>query len=231
MILFPKVTVIMVTHKKSTWRDAYASIPSDPHIEIIIADSGELAVDIQEFINEGPEINTTLVITGEDANFRKDFCPISKVTNEVFKAGLVRGEYFCCFYDDDEYLPGFFKSMTNFLDITHYNWVRCSQRREALQPDGTIIETPPLIADADITTKAFDCRVDGGQVMFRTELMHQLEYPYWPEDPDWNSCSHSDGIFFDKAFDVYGTMGHIEEVLMINRKTPHSTYSPTGGQE
>jgi glycosyltransferase involved in cell wall biosynthesis len=229
MILFPKVTVVMVTHNKPSWKNALDSIPQHENVEVIIADSGGLAPYIQAYVQGRPTV--TLVTTGESNNFRDNYCPISKVTNEVFKAGLVRGEYFCCFYDDDEYLPGFFKKMTNFLDVTYYNWVRCSQKREALQPDGTIIETPPLIADADITTKAFDCRVDGGQVMFRTELMHKLEYPYWPEDPDWNSCSHSDGIFFDKAFDVYGPMGHIEEVLMVNRKTPHSTYSPTGGQE
>ena len=73
----------------------------------------------------------------------------------------------------------------------------------------------------------FDCLVDGGQVMWRREMLDVIGDPWLPEDPDHSSCCHSDGLFLEKLALAAGSVDALGVVLCENRKTPLSAYAPT----
>lgn len=241
-VLKPTVTILQTVHMKSSVDKAIKSVLAQTRNdwELVVLDSGmwigkQDEVSVQMQYDQGtyccnPRINW--IITGERPGLHERKCPISWVTNEAIRAGLVRGKYFCTFYDDDYYHPEFIEKMAGYLDEhPDCDAVRCSQRREFIKADGTLEETPPLMATDFISGENFDCVVDGGQVMMRTSVLDKIGDPWLPEDPDWNVCSHSDGIFFNKLGKVIDKMHYIEEILMTNRKTPESTYSPTEAKQ
>lgn len=241
-VLSPAVTILQVVHNKPTVAESIRSVlkQSRTDWELIVLDSGlwqNKRDDVSALmerdygvLHHEPQIEW--FITGEREGLRDRKCPISWVTNEAIRAGLVRGRYFCTFYDDDLYMPEFVEKMAGYLDDNpDCDAVRCSQKRTFVNPDGSRGETPPLMATDFISGQNFDCVVDGGQVMMRSTVLEKIGDPWLPEDPDWDSCSHSDGIFFNKLGAVIDKMHFIEDMLMENVKTPHSTYSPTGGKQ
>lgn len=130
--------------------------------------------------------------------------------------------------------------MSEYLDEhPEMGAVRCTQKRTEIHPDGRQVSTPPLTADKVLTADdGFDCMVDGMQVMMRTSVLHEMRLPssesefgWIPENPDWDSCSHSDGIFFERAKPYFKQMGFIEQALCEHRATPESTYTPTGDKK
>lgn len=241
-VLSPSVTILQTIHNKPTVAESIKSVIDQTRTdwELIVLDSGQWQHNNDEVSEQmsqdyfiysvHPQIQW--IITGELPGLNKRKCPISWVTNEAIRAGLVRGRYFCTFYDDDKYYPEFVARMVGYLDDNpDCDAVRCSQERTFIKPDGTKDSTPPLMATDFISGENFDCVVDGGQVMMRSNVLDKIGDPWLPEDPDWNVCSHSDGIFFNKLGKVIDKMHFIEEILMENVKTPHSTYSPTGDMQ
>lgn len=238
--LFPKVTILMTVHMKSeTLEEAILSVLGQTRqdFQFVIVDSGawhgsntpraEKMRDIYNRYSGNEKIEW--VFTGENYEMSKTVCMIGKVTNEAFKAQLVRGEFVSTFYDDDVYRPDFIEKMAGFLEAEahkEYDAVRCSQARTAIHPDGHSESTGMLVADNDIQKdENMDCRVDGMQVMMRLSTINKMLYPYLPEDIE--NCSHSDGVFFNSFGAVMNKMGFINEVLCEHRHTPDSTYSPT----
>jgi glycosyltransferase involved in cell wall biosynthesis len=237
-VLNPTVTILQTVHMKSSVDTAIQSVIDQTRQdwELIVLDSGmwfkkdDYIADAmrrsQERWSSCPKIDW--LITGEREKLHERKCPISWVTNEAIRAGLVRGKYFCTFYDDDYYHSDFIEKMAGYLDANpKCDAVRCSQRREFVNADGSKGETPPLMATDFISGENFDCVVDGGQVMMRTSVLEKIRDPWLPEEPDWNVCSHSDGIFLNKLGRVIDKMHYIEDILMTNCKTTESTYSPT----
>lgn len=166
------------------------------------------------------------VFTGEGADLRQHKCPIGYVTNEVIRAGLVRGRYVCTFYDDDRYRPTFMERMAGHLDEhPDAKAVHCSEARVVLHPAGprTI---GMLVADGPRRAGQMDCQVDGAQVMFRREVLDEIGDPWLVEGPDWRDCSHSDGLFLERLASVCGEVSHVSEVLVEHRHTDLSTYTP-----
>jgi len=244
-VLEPTVTILLMSHMKPTLEAAIQSINNQTRlndVQVVIIDSGAWINEPKETQNE-----TVLILrftheqviqktgfewyfTGEKADARKIYCPISHWTNFAIENGLVRGKYLATFYDDDVYHPEFIEKMAGYLDEhSECEMVRCSQSRTVTHSDGSRVSTSPLIADAQIQPgENMDCRVDGGQVMMRMTLFEKITYPYFPEDPDVSSCSHSDGIFFNKVASVITSpVGCIPETLYDHRNTIYSTFTPS----
>ena len=248
-VLEPTVTILLMSHMKPTIEDAIQSINSQTRlndVQVVIIDSGAWVNELKDTQNE-----TVLILrfvyeqvvqkngfewyfTGEKLNARSKYCPVSHWTNYAIKNGLVRGKYLATFYDDDVYHSDFIEKMAGYLDEhSECEMVRCSQSRTVIKSDGSHFSTSPLLSEAPILPgENMDCRVDGGQVMMRMSLFEKIPYPYFPEDPDVSSCSHSDGIFFNKVTNVITSpVGCIPETLYDHRNTIYSTFTPSEPKE
>lgn len=235
-VLSPAITCIVGSHMKPYLRDSLNSILAQTRldVQIIVADSGQwlgdedptsvaMAAIYADFHNH-PLIEW--VTTGERPGLIDRKCPIAWVTNEVIRAGLIRGRYVCTFYDDDVYYPTFFERMAGHLDASPHVAVWCSQDRVVLRPDGTSSVVSQILALRPKTGPEFDCQVDGAQIMFRREALDAIGDPWLPEDPANGSCRHSDGIFLDRL-GALGVVENIPETLLAHRFTPISTYTPS----
>lgn len=237
-VLEPKITCLMMVHGKPTIREALESVnmQSADNFELVIIDSGvwinstdpkhqDIAY-CYSMLHAEPRVSWYM--TGELKDARKVYCPVSHWTNKAIELGLIRGKYFCTFYDDDIYYPDFLEKMSSYLDAhPDINWVRCTENRVQILPDGTKKSTPALEARQIIEGKNFDCVVDGMQVMYRTEVLNKVPQPIMDENPDWNSCSHSDGIMLNRLSEYFGPMHYIEEALCEHHNTVYSTFTPT----
>lgn len=236
-VLAPAVTCIVASHMKPTLSAALESViwQTRRDIQIIVADSGQwigragmlpqLMHQMYERYANEPRIEW--VTTGEPDNLRELACPISWTTNQVIRAGLVRGRYVCTFYDDDRYELTFMERMAGALDANPtWNAVWCSQHRCKLEVNGTETPAGEIRASGPKPGGHFDQLVDGTQVMFRRELLDVLGDPWLPESPLDVDCRHSDGVFLDRIGYAAGTVWPIDEVLVTHRFTRWSTYSP-----
>lgn len=237
-VLFPAVTVLVGSHRKPYLRDALTSVIAQTRldIQVIVADSGQWLGHDDDISRQMAEVHRDFrdhpliewVTTGEPHDLRKVRCPIGYVTNEVIRAGLIRGRYMCTFYDDDVYEPTFIEEMAGFLDQhPEHSAVWCSQDRVVLDRDGNETRVGQILATAPKLGPQFDCQVDGAQIMWRREVLDQIGDPWLPEDPADSVCRHSDGVFLDKLGTACGTVPNIPEVLLRHRFTPLSTYTPS----
>lgn len=243
-VLEPTITCLVMSHMKPTIQQALESVVEQTRIsdvEIVVIDSGRwfdqgdmyLKTSIgntMEFFLGYP--NITWYTTGESKDFAKQACPVAYWTNKAFELGLVRGKYVCMHYDDDIYYKSFFEKMAGYLDEhPEAGAVRCSQNRTKIYKDGHTESTPPLLANDFIVGPHMDCVVDGQQVMIRTSVIEKMKEKYGsellPSDPDVSSCSHSDGIFFNRMSEFIDKLHFIPEVLCEHRNTVYSTYTPT----
>jgi hypothetical protein len=233
--LEPTITCLLISHMKPTLDGALRSIQNQTRlndVQVIVIDSGQWLSDrpapmpsIYQEWHDHPNIEW--YFTGERTNERTNVCPVAHWTNLAIRQGLIRGRYLCCFFDDDLYEPTFMEKMGGYLDDHPACMaVRCTQRRVDARADGTRVELPPLVAEGPISGPNFDCRVDGGQVMLRTEVLSRIPDPWLPEDPG-ETCSHSDGIFLNKVGAVIPQMDALNETLYTHQHTVYSTYTPS----
>lgn len=236
-ILEPTITCLMMSHMKYPYfEEAVESVLAQTRVdyELIIVDSGawigkpgqqETDMNICYLkYKEHPRI--TWITTGELPDMHKSICMVAHWTNIAYKQRLLRGKYFCTFYDDDYYYPEFFEKMAGYMDANpDCMAVRCTQARAKIHENGLKEYTPSLEAKEDISGQNFDCRVDGGQVMLRTEVLDKIPYPLLDENME--HCSHSDGVFLNKVGAVIDKMHFINETLYEHRHTPISTFTPT----
>lgn len=235
----PAVTCILTAHMKPYLRDAVESVLAQTRlddVEVLVLDSGQwqgrdddvsatMAAVHRDYQDRAP---LDWRFTGEGPDLRREKCPIGWVTNEAIRAGLVRGRYVCTFYDDDRYHPTFFERMAGYLDDHPDELaVWCSQNRIRLERDGREQLVGVIAATGARRPGQWDCHVDGGQVMFRREVLDAIGDPWLPEDPADGVCRHSDGIFLEKLGAVCGVVNPIPEVLYDHRFTPISTYTPS----
>lgn len=229
----PAVTVLLTAHMKPYLADALTSVASQTSsdYECIVIDSGawigkddERSVamaDIYRGWHTHPLIEWAF--TGEQPG--QLTCPVSVATNLAIRAGLVRGRYVCHFYDDDEYYPQFIEKMAGYLDgRPEAGAVWCTQDRVNLHRDGSRAVAGQIQAYTTLTQGMIDNRVDGGQVMYRREVLDALGDPWMPEES--GTCRHSDGVFLERVAGVT-PIEPLGETLLAHRFTPLSTYSPT----
>jgi hypothetical protein len=236
MMLAPAVTCLLTAHQMPYLRVAVTSVLDQTRrhdVELVVVDSGwwidqrdQTAGYLREtYLDFGTAPGVTWVFTGEASDLKAKACPVAWATNQAIRTGLVRGRYMCTFYDDDRYHPTFFERMAGYLD-EHPDApaVWCSQNRIRLDVDGaeTLLG---CIAAAGPKSSGWDCQVDGGQVMWRTELLDKIGDPWIPEGT--GDCRHSDGLFLERLGAVAGTVPNIPDVLMDHRFTPISTYTPS----
>jgi hypothetical protein len=218
-------------------RDALQSVLAQTRldIQIIVVDSGQWhrkdnpravgVAEVYDDFHDHPLVEW--YSTGENADLRSHTCPIGWATNQVIRAGLVRGRYVCTFYDDDVYDPRYMEVMAGYLDEhPDVRAVWCSQKRDQLYLDGTTRTVGFIHAYGPKKGAQFDQLVDGTQVMFRRELLDEIGDPWLPEDGDESICRHSDGIFLDKIGLAAGVVSNIPDILVTHRFTPISAYSP-----
>lgn len=237
-VLAPGVTCILASHMKPTLATALWSVThqSRTDIQIIVVDSGQwigqgdvLSQAMHHlYLQYSVEPRVEWVTTGEQPRLAARVCPISWATNQVIRAGLVRGRYVCTFYDDDRYELNFVERMAGFLDShPEHRAVWCSQHRSRLLADDvTEVKVGEIIASGPKPPGHFDQLVDGTQVMFRREILDEIGDPWLPESPVDTDCRHSDGVFLERVAARAGVVPNIPEVLVTHRFTRHSTYSP-----
>lgn len=237
-VLSPAVTILLASHMKPYLRDAIKSVLGQTRtdMQVLVVDSGQwigrdddrsfkMAAIYDDFHNH-PQVDW--VTTGEGPELRRERCPIGWTTNEVIRAGLIRGRYVSTFYDDDQYHPDFVERMAGYLDAhPEAPAVWCSQDRVRLDPDGTETLVGRIEATGPRGPGQWDCQVDGAQIMFRREVLTLIGDPWLPEDPG-DSCRHSDGIFLEALSRAVGVpVPAIGDVLLRHRFTPISTYTPS----
>nr|MDT0658033.1 glycosyltransferase family A protein [Micromonospora sp. DSM 115978] len=236
-VLSPAVTILLAAHMKPYLRDAIDSVLAQTRrdIQVIVADSGQwighaddrslaMAAVYADY-HDHPLVEW--VTTGEGPELRREVCPIGWTTNEVIRAGLIRGRYVATFYDDDQYYPTFVERMAGFLDEhPDAGAVMCAQDRVRLDADGTETLVGIIPAHSARWAGQMDCQVDGAQVMFRRSMLDVIGDSWLPEDPG-DSCRHSDGIFLEKLAAAAGLVHAIPETLLRHRFTPLSTYTPS----
>ena len=235
-VLAPAVTIILTSHMKPLVAEALDSIFAQTRrdYEVIVADSGQWIGREDALSREMAAAHwrysrhplVEWVTTGEPPDLIAHRCPVAWATNEVIRAGLVRGRYVCTFYDDDAYYPTFIEKMAGFLDANpDRGAILCAQDRLAWAGDGW--RSAGRLGHGELGPGQFDNRVDGGQIMFRRTVLDAIGDPWLPEEPADGSCRHSDGIFLEKVARACGTVPALPDVLCANRKTPLSRYSPT----
>jgi len=222
---------------KPTLGDAIESVVTQTRTdwECIVMDSGAWIGQPDERSRQmadifdgllGRDLPLSVYLTNEPPDLRSHKCPVSWATNEAIRRGLVRGRYVCHFYDDDLYYPTFIERMAGFLDDhPEAGAVLCAQDRVTLARDGTMNTYGQIAPASGIGPGQFDCRVDGGQIMYRRELLDAMGDPWMDESP--GDCGHSDGIFLERLAGIVGSVPAIPEVLLAHRNTPYSTYSPS----
>jgi hypothetical protein len=247
--LFPAITCLLTAHRKPTLGEALASAIDQTRrdVQILVVDSGQWMLwrdDIDRAIarayadySNHPMVDW--VFTGEAAGAAKSTCMVAKVFNEALRAGIMRGQYVCTFYDDDLYYPTFFEKMAGWLDNHPTSGaVRCSEQWTKIDEQGLTMPVQVLHADRAMSVQDhFDNVVDGMQVMFRMSAIMAIidiqranpstypdPYEVIPQAVD--TCRHSDGLFFEKLKHVIGEMGAIDEILCEHRFTPFSTFTP-----
>lgn len=232
------VTIILTSHMKPFLDEALASVAAQTRtdFECVVVDSGlwlngngDVAVEMARIFGKWASRDYPWLhwlTTGEDASLRERACPVSVATNIAIRGGWVRGRYVCHFYDDDEYHPQFIEKMAGYLDDhpdTQAVW--CTQDRVRIERDGNRHSAGKIEAYEGLGTGMIDCRVDGGQVMYRREVLDAIGDPWMLEDRE--PCSHSDGIFLERVARIAGPFAAINDTLVTHRFTPYSTYSPT----
>lgn len=236
-VLAPRVTCIVASHMKPYLRDSLNSLLQQTRldIQIIVVDSGQWHRRVTDVDKEMGKIYDDFAShpliewysTGETGDLRQHKCPIGWATNEIIRAGVIRGRYVCTFYDDDVYHPAYMERMAGYLDDhPHIRAVWCSQERMQLKADGSMIPHGAIIATGVKYGAQFDQVVDGTQVMFHRTLLDAMPDPWLTENPDDAECRHSDGLFLDKISVLAGEVPNIPEVLVRHRFTPISAYSP-----
>lgn len=236
--LQPAVTTVLTVHMKPYLRDSLDSVLAQTRqhdLHVLVVDSGQWigrddptskAMAAVHADYSGHPI-LEWVFTGEGPHLRDFRCPVAWATNEVIRAGLVRGRYMCTFYDDDRWHPTFVEKMAGYLDEhADASAVWCSQNRIRLDRDGSETLVGVIAATAPKNGN-WDCQVDGGQIMWRRTVLDAIGDPWLPEDPADGSCRHSDGIFLEKLGAVCGTVPNIPEILYDHRFSPISTYTPS----
>lgn len=240
-VLCPTVTCVLTSHIKPSLGEAIESVLAQTRkdFHLLVLDSGEwiggnsiLAGTMQEIYDtysRHPLIEW--VTTGEPKNLRERACPVAYVTNQAIRNGLVVGKYMCTFYDDDLYYENFFERMCGYLDEhPDAGAVYCSEEIYALNHDKSFQQISSLPALAPrFGPGNFDCRMDGAQIMWRTEALDQMDDPWIPEDPAYDTCRHSDGLFLEKLARVVGTVYNIQQPLVKHRQSPWSTYTTNEG--
>lgn len=232
--LAPAVTCILTSHMKPYLADALRSLAAQTRqdFQVLLVDSGawrgrddERSLAMAAIYREwSGHPMVEWVFTGESPGSLS--CPVSVATNLAIRAGLVRGRYVCHFYDDDEYHPQFMEKMAGYLDEhLERGAVWCSQDRVSISREGARTEGGRIPSFDDLSAGRIDCQVDGGQVMYRREVLDTLGDPWMPEAS--STCRHSDGVFLERVAQVTGPIGAIPDVLMTHRFTPISTYSPS----
>jgi len=235
--LEPTITCLLTSHMKPDYLpEALESVLNQTRtdFQLLIIDSGqwinkkdEASLKMYKIYNDfhnHPLIEW--VFTGESEAHHKTVCPVAHWTNCAIKAGLIRGKYFCTFYDDDRYYPQFMEKMAGYLDEhPEVKVVWCSERRIEIRPNGQVVETGVIKADRIRSGETFDCAVDGMQVMIRKGVLDLIDYPWLDEDIE--NCSHSDGVFLNKIGKLGIQFYPIHEILCEHRATPISTYTPT----
>lgn len=235
-VLAPRVTCVVASHMKPYLRDSLESVLDQTRldVQIIVVDSGQWHREENPHTHEMGRIYRDFkdhpliewYSTGENGDLRSHFCPISWATNQVIRAGLIRGRYVCTFYDDDRYEPTYFERMAGFLDENPgYRAVWCSQQRARLESWGEHI-IGGISASHTLYPGMLDQRVDGTQIMFRRDVLDEIGDPWLPESALDADCRHSDGVFFERLAKVVQVIPNIDEVLVTHRFTPLSTYSP-----
>lgn len=220
-------------------REALESVASQTQTDaqVLLVDSGQwigksdelskmMEKIYQDYVNH-PMIEW--MFTGEDENMHKNVCMVGYITNKVIEAGLIRGKYFCTFYDDDLYYPQFFEKMAGYLDSHPQSMaVMCIEKRTEITENGAIIDAGVIDPKEPLSGKNFDFVIDGMQVMLRTKILKKIEKPWFVEDTA--NCCHSDGIFLNKV-GLVTQVDYLPELLCEHRATPFSTYTPTVSQD
>lgn len=139
------------------------------------------------------------------------------------------GEYALIMSDDDLIDPTCFEAMAGHMDEfpnrdAVYTGIRVVN---GCQPGdvGPFVDNGLSADTVRMAPEGVDCRLDGGQVMFRRSvLLDKMEWPWWPETNNPETNRHADGIFLQRLL-TYAHFWPVSQWLMTHRFTAISHWT------
>lgn len=225
----PLVSVFTPVHNKAAYApDAIRSVLAQdmPDFEYWIlensTDSGVTRGAIAPLLNDPRVIYEEIEFTRAE---RMQCYPPAVLLNRYMAKAA--GEYVCYISDDDVFeLSCFRRCVEAFgagperMVVWFGVWIAAC-RGGGEVPAGAIPADGPLGFGTAET--GVDCRIDGGQIMWRRDALEQIERPWYPETPVPGVACHSDGLMMQKLARRF-TFWPVPEFLLTHRRTPLSTW-------
>lgn len=160
-------------------------------------------------------------------NIRRDYYITCWLLNRYM--GEAAGEYIFYLSDDDLIDPTCLERMTAELDPYPGRNAAYASLRHAygcapgevgpFGPNGIPAETVRMHPEN------VDCRIDGGQVMFRRTLLNSLPYPWYTESNFAETARHCDGIFLQNLLKTAEAFWPVNEWLITHRHLASSVWT------
>lgn len=231
-----RVSCLLVSHDKPEWcRESLDSVAAQSHSEweCLVVDSGELfdAGYFEPYLNE-PRF--TFIRSPETPEQRRTTAMAPWCFNECFRRGLVSGDLVVYLCDDDIFYPNAFHTFASFAaNRPEVVAMYASQDLVVIHPDGrrTSAGERRALAFGGRCCKGrlMDCQVDYAQMAHRPGVLAHIKGnergAWWPEGKATEA--HADGIIMEKIGGVT-PFYPIDVKVSQNRRTPKSTYAPSG---
>lgn len=144
---------------------------------------------------------------------------------------MANGDFILYMSDDDLWLPGIFARITEVMD-RHPDWDGLyfnSTLSYAYEPGQGLTGAPWIGASYPRGCGQLDSQIDGGQMTFRKSVLDRVRPPWFPEDRDPSTMSHSDGILMERLAREGGvTFNPVPFDGLVHRRTPFSVYTKAG---
>lgn len=180
------------------------------HIVDNSTDSGITRNVIREYLSRLPnDIRDKINYKEEDftKEFKKNNYVPSVITNKIFKEIIV--DYLFYISDDDYIEYNCFDVLVEWFSRNldkKIVYFKLSLLQESYSKTTVIGELPVLNTFGKVFGKNLQTPLnymDGGQIMFKKEILKDILYPFFPETSNPFDACHCDGLFLLKLCDKY----------------------------
>lgn len=220
----PKVTVITPSYNKPQYvGDAIRSVLNQTYKNfeyIIVENSTDLKTKdiVKKFKDKRIKYFNEVF---SDAKRKKVYIP-AYILNKYYEKA--KGEYIFYLSDDDILLKDCLKVMLNFF-LSNASAKVCFHDQLIIYEDEKKIIFEPLARGTNqilsFKNKNPKGVLDGGQIMFKKEILKGISKPYLPVD--WNRARNCDNIFMEKI-SLRNAFFPVGKILSIHRVVPLTTH-------
>jgi glycosyltransferase involved in cell wall biosynthesis len=237
----PSVSVFLASYNKGEYvLDAIRSVvaQTNPSWELWILENSNDGVTHLVVENELSklDVNTRFKVHYERLEGdkierrRKDTYITAWLLNKYYRRA--NGKYIFFLADDDLIDPDCFELMAGALDDNpEWSVVWAGLRHAHFTPagyTGPFADMGIPATDIRSITGSVDCRIDGGQVLHRTECLRHISSPYYTEATNNDIARHCDGLFLEKLIAAGYAFYPIPRYLITHRFTTISVMTQAG---